>query len=66
MQLEAGRTQWTLGPPGSRRSWRWLEALSSFGPRSSGGVCAMGDPERPEAARPELDKVNAAVPCPAP
>lgn len=28
---------------------------------SSGRVCAMGDPERPEAARPEEDEVNVAV-----
>lgn len=26
----------------------------------------MGDPERPEAARPELDEVNVADACPAP
>lgn len=32
--------------------------LSSGG---SGRVCAMGDPERPEAARPEEGEVNVAV-----
>lgn len=67
VQQEAGRTQWASGPPGSCQSWRWSAALGSFSSRSSGGICAMGDPERPEASRPELGEVNvAAVPCPAP
>nr|XP_031547074.1 ribonucleoside-diphosphate reductase subunit M2 B [Vicugna pacos] len=38
----------------SRR--RWPEALSCLSCRSSGGVCAMGDPGRPEAARPEQEE----------
>uniref|UniRef100_A0ABI7Z0F2 Uncharacterized protein n=1 Tax=Felis catus TaxID=9685 RepID=A0ABI7Z0F2_FELCA len=54
VQQEAGRTQWASGPPGSCQSWRWSAALGSFSSRSSGGICAMGDPERPEASRPEL------------
>jgi hypothetical protein len=35
-------------------------ACSFLSSGSSGGVCAMGDPERPEAARPEQDEVNVA------
>ncbi|XP_030159942.1 ribonucleoside-diphosphate reductase subunit M2 B [Lynx canadensis] len=54
VQQEAGRTQGASGPPGSCQSWRWSAALGSFSSRSSGGICAMGDPERPEASRPEL------------
>ena len=39
----------------------WPEALGSPCSGSSGGVCAMGDPERPEAARPQPEEVNSAV-----
>lgn len=39
----------------------WPEALGSLCSGSSGGVCAMGDPERPEAARPQPEEVNSAV-----
>lgn len=34
----------------------WPEALGSLCSGSSGGVCAMGDPERPEAARPQPEE----------
>lgn len=66
--LGAGRGG--LGDP--RATWALPELEVAGGSRflssrGSGGVCAMGDPERPEAARPELDEVKvAAVPCPAP
>lgn len=47
--------------------WRWPEALGSLCSRSSGGVCAMGDAERPEASRPQQEEVNiAAASSPAP
>lgn len=39
----------------------WPEAVGSLCSGSSGGVCAMGDPERPEAARPQPEEVNSAV-----
>lgn len=47
--------------------WRWPEALGSLCSLSSGGVCAMGDAERPEASRPQQEEVNiAAASSPAP
>ncbi|XP_036193833.1 ribonucleoside-diphosphate reductase subunit M2 B isoform X2 [Myotis myotis] len=51
-----GRTPQPRGPPGSSPGWRWPGALGSLSGRSSGGVCAMGDPERPEVAGPELEE----------
>lgn len=56
-----GRTPPPCGPPGSSARWRWPEALVSLCCRRSGGVCAMGDPERPEVAGPELEEVNVAA-----
>lgn len=56
-----GRFLQLYGPPESSSSWRWPAALSSLSCRSSGGVCAMGDPERPEEARAELEEVNVAA-----
>lgn len=62
MQPGAGRAQQPCSPPEScPPSWRSRAALSSHSSSSSGGVCAMGDPERPEAARPDLDEVNVAT-----
>ncbi|KAL0598966.1 Ribonucleoside-diphosphate reductase subunit M2 B [Plecturocebus cupreus] len=56
LELGVGRTQRPSGPPGSCRSWRWPAELSSLSACSFGGVCAMGDPERPEAARLDQDE----------
>lgn len=57
-QPGAGRTQQPRGPSESSPSWRWPAALGCHSSGGSGGVCAMGDPERPEAARPEQEEVN--------